>query len=202
LQKTVKVVDEVGNRYEATYVKRAKGLVKNGRARFIDDETICLSRPPCNIEDIKMTDIIKNEAVVETKEEKALIPEVAVEAASSKYTIEYALEQIEIILKDNKHIYEALDALKDVKSEGPGDIGAQEKARGIADAVKYREDTNQKLIKFYEKMIDDLKPKSVVDKNRDFLNWVQGCILSPETGNDRPLTEYAEFFKAIKNMDN
>ena len=149
-----------------------------------------------------MTDINKNEAVVENKEEKALVPEVIVEASPSKYTIEYALEQIEIILKDNKHIYEALDALKDVKSEGPDDVGAGQKAINIGNIVKYREDTNQKLIKFYEKMIDDLKPKSAVDENRDFLNWVQGCILSPETGNDRPLTEYAEFFKAIKSMDN
>ena len=202
MQKTVKVVDEVGNRYEATYVKRAKGLVKNGRARFIDDETICLSRPPSNLEDNKMTDINKNEAVVETKEEKALVPEVIVEASPSKYTLEYALEQIEIIRKDNKHIYEALDALKDVKSEGSGDFGAGQKAINIANTVKYREDTNQKLIKFYEKMIDDLKPKSAVDENRDFLNWVQGCISSAEPGNARPMSEYAEFFKAIKSMDN
>jgi len=201
LQKTVKVVDEVGNRYEATYVKRAKGLVKNGRARFIDDETICLSRPPSNMEDNKMTDINKNEAVVETKEEKALIPEIAVEASPSKYTLEYALEQIEIIRKDNKYIYEALDALKDVKSEGPG-VGASHKAMNIANTVKYRETTNQQLIKFYEKMIDDLKPKSAYDENRDMLLWIQGCIASEEPGNNRKMTEYAEFLKALKSMNN
>ena len=46
IEKNVIVVDELGNEYEATYPKRAKGLVKNGRARFIDDNTICLACPP------------------------------------------------------------------------------------------------------------------------------------------------------------
>ena len=31
------VVDEQGNEYEATYPKRAKGLVKKGRARFVEE---------------------------------------------------------------------------------------------------------------------------------------------------------------------
>ena len=46
MEKNVRVVDEQGNEYEATYPKRAKGLVKNGRARFIDEHTICLACPP------------------------------------------------------------------------------------------------------------------------------------------------------------
>ncbi|MBQ7354144.1 MAG: hypothetical protein IJW62_01335, partial [Clostridia bacterium] len=46
IEKNVRVIDEQGNEYEATYPKRAKGLVKNGRARFIDEHTICLACPP------------------------------------------------------------------------------------------------------------------------------------------------------------
>ena len=34
IEKNVIVVDEQGNEYEATYPKRAKGLVKSGRARY------------------------------------------------------------------------------------------------------------------------------------------------------------------------
>ena len=49
IEKNIVVVDEQGNEYEATYPKRAKGLVKNGRARFINENTICLACPP-NIE--------------------------------------------------------------------------------------------------------------------------------------------------------
>ena len=40
-----------------TYPKRAKGLIKNGRARFVDENTICLACPPeINLEENKMTD--------------------------------------------------------------------------------------------------------------------------------------------------
>ncbi len=46
IEKNIIVVDEQGNEYEATYLKRAKGLVKNGRARFINENTICLACPP------------------------------------------------------------------------------------------------------------------------------------------------------------
>ena len=46
ITKNIRVVDAAGNEYEATYPKRAKGLVKNGRARFIDENTLCLACPP------------------------------------------------------------------------------------------------------------------------------------------------------------
>ena len=54
--------------YEATYPKRAQGLVKKGRARFIDENTICLACPPNEyLEDIKMSENknINIEAAVE-----------------------------------------------------------------------------------------------------------------------------------------
>lgn len=56
IEKNVRVIDEQGNEYEATYPKRAKGLVKCGRARFIDEHTICLACPP----DIIMEDNMSN----------------------------------------------------------------------------------------------------------------------------------------------
>ena len=46
IEKNILVVDEHGNEYEATYPKRAKGLVKNGRARFVSENKICLACPP------------------------------------------------------------------------------------------------------------------------------------------------------------
>ena len=57
MEKNIIVVDEQGNQYEATYPKRAKGLVKNGRARFVDDHTICLACPPdVDLEDKTMSE--------------------------------------------------------------------------------------------------------------------------------------------------
>lgn len=43
IEKNIIVVDEQGREYEATYLKRAKGLVKNGKARFVDENKICLA---------------------------------------------------------------------------------------------------------------------------------------------------------------
>ena len=65
IAKNISVVDELGNEYEATYPKRAKGLVKNGRARFVSENKICLACPPNTIlEDLNMSDnIIKKEQV-------------------------------------------------------------------------------------------------------------------------------------------
>ncbi|MBQ3491978.1 MAG: hypothetical protein IJA74_05465 [Oscillospiraceae bacterium] len=63
IEKNIIVVDETGKEYEATYPKRAKGLVKNGRARFIDEHTICLACPPnTELEDKNMSKITTAEA--------------------------------------------------------------------------------------------------------------------------------------------
>ena len=46
IEKNIIVVDDKGNEYEATYPKWAKGLVKNGRAHYIEENKICLLHPP------------------------------------------------------------------------------------------------------------------------------------------------------------
>jgi len=61
ITKNIRVIDAAGNKYEATYPKRAKGLVKNGRARFIDEHTLCLACPPNNnLEDKSMNNEMEN----------------------------------------------------------------------------------------------------------------------------------------------
>ena len=56
ITKNIRVIDEQGNEHEATDPKRAKGLVKNGRARFVDENKICLACPPDKIlEEEKMS---------------------------------------------------------------------------------------------------------------------------------------------------
>ena len=60
IEKNIIVVDENGKQYESTYLKRAKGLVKNGRAHFAEENKICLMRPPENyLEDKDMAEINK-----------------------------------------------------------------------------------------------------------------------------------------------
>ena len=144
IEKNIIVVDAYGNEYEATYPKRAKGLVKSGRARFIVENRICLACPPHKkAEDNKMSEINnaeqKNEAVNGTE----------------KYSIDHILSMLEKISSDTTGAYGALDSIAAIESDS-GDYGAAEKAKGIADIIRCRETTNQQLIRFYEKMYDDL----------------------------------------------
>ena len=61
------------------------------------------------------------------------------------------MDEIANIQKNTSYLIEAIKQLEGVISEGPEDIGAKEKAKAIADVVKCRETTNQRLIDFYEK---------------------------------------------------
>ena len=62
ITKNIIVVDEFGKEYTSTYAKRANGLVKNGRARWLDGNTICLVCPPdtLNLEDNDMSNKADN----------------------------------------------------------------------------------------------------------------------------------------------
>ncbi len=65
IAKNILVVDEQGNEYGATWPKRARGLVKNGRARFLSENKICLACPPwIDMEDNEMTDVIMTDIQV------------------------------------------------------------------------------------------------------------------------------------------
>ena len=69
IEKNVIVVDEQGREYEATYPKRAKGLVKSGRARFVGENKICLACPPdIYLEDNKMSENINTNVEQKTVE--------------------------------------------------------------------------------------------------------------------------------------
>ena len=150
IEKNIAVVDELGNEYEPTYPKRAKGLVKHGRARFLSEDRICLACPPdIHLEEHNMSDTPKT----------ATMPE-------EKLTIDYILNQIEQIVKDTEYLRNALEHLALMPNSAPGDIAGQEKAKAIGDIVRCRETTNQQALKLYEKMYDDLNPKEESTKNK------------------------------------
>ena len=46
MEKNIAVIDAQGRTYETTWPKRARGLVKSGKARFVNENTICLTRSP------------------------------------------------------------------------------------------------------------------------------------------------------------
>ena len=90
------------------------------------------------------------------------------------------------IREQSQYLNNALMMLETVKSEGPGDIGAQEKAKGIADVVKCRETTNQHLLKFYEKVYSDIRrdekakseSQSLPQKQKEFLKFVEETTIA------------------------
>ena len=166
IEKNIIVVDEQGNYYGATYPKRAKGLVKNGRARFIDENTICLACPPCDMEDNNMSNNTENMAV-ETK-------------STEKLTMDYVLEQIEKIATETEYLHNAISELSKTNSCGPGDVGTQEKAHALGEIVTSREQTNQRLLSLYEKMYDDLKAQSLPSERERIIDMMLESLGNPK----------------------
>ena len=209
IEKNISVIDDYGNEYEATYPKRAKGLVKKGRARFVDDSTICLACPPDIMEDTIMSDNNIKTNIAETVDKIEEIGEMSgsensageqIESAAveksrtsgPELSVGYILSQIEKIQQDNEHIYKALESLSGiVTGQGPADVAGEGKANGIADTVKCRETTNQRLIEFYEKLYDDIKQDSADCFNRpsmiDIITAIERCdagMMNAETSKE------------------
>ena len=176
IEKNIVVVDEQGNEYEATYPKRAKGLVKNGRARFIDENTICLACPP----NIELEDKIMSENTVNVNVE---VP-TEIDTSVSKHNIPYVLEQIEKLhteLQDLKNTVSTIHCITDAnrqsitnnpdeeEHEVKCDVVAEvalAKVKAIVEVFHHREESLQKLLAFYEKVYDDLQPKSHRESER------------------------------------
>ena len=136
MEKNVLVVDQQGNEYEATWPKRAKGLVKSGRARFIADNKICLTRPPdANKEGTQMS-----------------------EQTTTTLSADYLLKQIEKIANDTEYLHKTIDALNSIKNaDVPGDYTGNAKAEALAAVVRSRETTNQQLLSMYMQMLLDCR---------------------------------------------
>ena len=195
-RRMIQVEDEAGNRYEATYPKRARGLIKNGRARFKDESqtTIILTCPPKHQNDLEDTNM--NEHINHT-ENTAVETDVA-EVTTDKYTYEYALKQIERIAVETQHIHQAIAELGSLENEGvPTGSSADAIAHGIADVVRCRETTAQRLIDFYERMYFDLAPlsESLKEERAEFLDWVRDCV--SETIAGATLPDFERIWKAI-----
>ena len=160
IEKNIIVVDENGKEYEATYPERAKGLVKNGRARFIDENTICLACPPKNeLEDKNMSE---NKKVLNENNAKAE----ATTQETTNYTIDYILKKLDEIAKDKSHIIDVL-----ALAEGQIDDLA------LGNIIEEREKTNRQLISFYEKMYDDLKASQPMSEQKfDLLSLALGDL--------------------------
>ena len=146
MKKNVVVVDEFGQEYEATYPKRAKGLVKSGSARFVDANRICLLRPPqIDLEDESM------------------------EQNSTALTAREIFDQIVKLQGDLKNIRETTELIQTIRdtnqSNGNDSVELDTqvvvaKIDALVDVFESREGTYQQMLSVYEKMYDDLTGKS------------------------------------------
>ncbi len=183
IEKNIRVVDENGNEYEATYPKRAAGLVKHGRARFTAPDTICLACPP-NIEfteDMNMSENTVNNVIEQIVEETTAEKK----AAALQITIPDLLERIDRIAAQTDHLMRALDQMQAIPpAAGPGDIVGQAKAQAIADIVRCRETTNQRILQMYETMYADLKPSDPVNSRLAALELIKGMLVHTKDDPD------------------
>ena len=176
IEKNIAVVDELGNEYEPTYPKRAKGLVKHGRARFLSEDRICLACPPdMNLEEHNMFN--RTEEAVQATNETVIEPSAPAAAVSSanELSLSYILEQIARIQSDTGYLMETIQKLSlmdDSNDSGPGfpsNIQGQAKAQALGDIVRCRETTNQQVLRFYERLYDDWREDNRPSKDTKIL---------------------------------
>lgn len=136
MTKNIEVVDASGRMYEATYPKRARQLVKNGRARFISESRICLACPPEITEENTMTDATNTTRM------------------NKQDYLDYMLKQMAAIQQDNAHIITALEQLAAFEIN-PGTPDSRAMAMG--NIIAERECTNRELLAMYETIYHDLK---------------------------------------------
>lgn len=145
-----------------TYAKRARGLVKNGRARIIGENKICLFEskndaiacPPKEIlEELLMNNMDTNSNNSNFNEQDT--PKDA--------TMEYVLSRIDNIISHTEYLQSALSTIeKNQNADNQYDSTGEAKANAVASAILSRETTNQQVLKLLEKMYDDLKPAKQV----------------------------------------
>ena len=142
------VVDEQENEYEATYPKRARGLVKNGRARFVGENKICLACPPNQIlEENKMED---NKQNVKNTENNTL---------TAREIFEKIAElQKQLTENSNMSLHRLGDAISSAFENDEGERDYEQIAE-ICDVFKTRELNLLKMLELYEKMYDDTQTK-------------------------------------------
>lgn len=143
MKKNVTILDMLGNIIGTTYPKRAKGLVKSGRAYLVDGETVQLVCPPEQSiqkqqEDIAMNIEIEKEDLMEQKkvwdstvesieeneqvcdnitsfvEEKEKLGDIAEKAEEKETLLEAEKEKNEEISKNAKKLLDAGISLKDI----------------------------------------------------------------------------------------
>lgn len=150
IEKNIIVVDENGTVFESTWLKRANGLVKKGRARWLNDRTICLACPPEKTEEHIMENMKQTEAVTEKITESAK----RAESRPGGLTIENLLDRMDAVRKEMIGMQGLLATMENIANQA-GDEDGGHIAEATSDAFMARETTCQQQLRFLEKIYDD-----------------------------------------------
>ena len=180
IEKNIIVVDEQGNEYEATYLKRAKGLVKNGRARFINENTICLACPPKEyLEDNKMENKLTEREIFE--QIVALQKQITENSANSLH-----------------RLGDTIDGVYSTEE----DTGTEQVSK-VCDVFAMREQNLRMMLELYIKMYDDVR-KTEDERKADLIKNAFSEISSKINNSDLPpedkFAALGEITEAIKEL--
>lgn len=213
----MRVLDEAGHEYEATYMKRAKGLVKHGRARFADDSqtVIILACPPNQnliLEDNTMKEQNNNTNIPDTSDLSELtklselteLSELS-ESTNSPLTAKEVFDQIAALQKqmmDQSYnaLYRMTEAINDIC--GDDTFEADECREGaisrVTEVFMAREENYKRLLSTYEKMYSNLVSHNneYREDRREFLKWITSCVASAQPGVLLP--DFDKIWQAIR----
>lgn len=149
IEKNIIVVDENGTVFESTWLKRANGLVKKGRARWLEERTICLACPPEKTEDNKMENVRQTETATEPVTAAGNAKQ-----AGTGLTIEDLLDRMDAIREEMLSMKELLKSMEVIANQG-GEDDAGHIAEAAGQAFVARETTCQQQLRFLEKVYGD-----------------------------------------------
>lgn len=152
MEKNVRVIDEIGTGLGFTYPKRAKGLIKSGRARYVDENTICVLARPSDtdiLEDAIMDQNINH--TYNTNEAAATAANAPVET-KDKLDVSQILSRIDKIIAENQYITEAFELVKN--SSNPAAL--EDVLSQLSIMVTTKETTNQRVLSLLETMYGDI----------------------------------------------
>jgi hypothetical protein len=135
------VVDERGNELGTTWPRRAKTLVKKGRACRIDENRICLIRPP-NEQKLNSEDKMENNVAVGSEENVSLAE---------------VLRQIDNIVVQAGKQNEAFDVIKCAIEQGYEEDCLENIVDGTVRIVHEREGTHYSALEVLKEILKVLQ---------------------------------------------
>ena len=194
MEKNVTVVDEQGHVYGATYPKRAKGLVKNGRARFVDENTICLACPPNQI--LEDTEMSENINMNENTNQNDVLTE-------KEVFDQIVLLQKQLTENSPTSLHRLGEAISEARGESEDGQISDEQVANICAVFAQREETLNQMLRMYQQMYDNLQqerlkstPLSEDGKRKQYLDFVVQATESVP-GPEYQLPDFDHIWKTV-----